>query len=856
MDFLEGGISLANYDGKVIIGTALDNSGIARDAQRAGTSLRSQAAKLAAEYRKQGMSMSDAMKRAWSEIERSGKETTQRVGADLKGNIGGSAGVVVGKLGGLASVLASITAGITAAFGAAAVAITKQAVDAYADYEQLAGGVETLFKGSADKVKQYANDAFFTVGVSANEYMSMVTGFSASLISSLGGNTEKAADVANMALVDMADNANKMGSALESVQAAYQGFSKGQYQLLDNLKLGYGGTKTEMERLLADAQKLTGVKYNINNLADVYSAIHAIQEKLGIAGTTAREAERTITGSAAMTKAAWKNVLTAIAGGGDLDRAINNLVYSVSKYFENIVPVVERSLAGIGQLIEKIAPQLVQTIAASLIRAIPSLLNAVYQMVLGLAQGVAQGIKALFTGGEIKPVSKQLENVSEGFENAAEGANALADATEDAGKAAKKSLAGFDEITKLSSASGGSGDSGGGTTGSIGAISAGAISVNAESVQDNVSPVISAIADNIRGYIEPLRDIDFAPALESIQSFGGAAAALGESVFNALEWVWFNILTPLADWTIEDAAPAAIDTFTEAFRFLGEVLKPVGSGLADLWEECNPLFGFLGDTAVSIIQNIGGLFSDLATTFEDNGGKIEKIFSDLAAIIMYFWDTGFEPWLDDMVSGTEGAFSELGELLSLHISGFLDACGGLTEFLAGVFTGDWKKAWEGLGNAVKGPVNLIIGFLNKLISSVVTSINSMVEAINKLSLKVPDWVPGIGGSTIGFSLKTITAPQIPYLAKGAVLPANKPFLAMVGDQKHGTNIEAPLSTIQEAVALVMEDFASANMAGQETIIEVLREILGAVLGIEIGDDVIGAAVDRYQRKMHIARGEV
>ena len=180
---------------------------------------------------------------------------------------------------------------IGAAAATATVAITKMAVSAYADYEQLVGGVETLFKDSAGKVLEYANQAFQTAGVSANEYMQTAIGVSASLIQSLGGDTAKAADIANMAIIDMSDNVNKLGTDMERVKMAYAGFARNQYQLLDNLALGYQGTKTEMERLLKDAQALTGVKYDINNLADVYSAIHAIQEELGITGTTAKEAE-------------------------------------------------------------------------------------------------------------------------------------------------------------------------------------------------------------------------------------------------------------------------------------------------------------------------------------------------------------------------------------------------------------------------------------------------------------------------------------------------------------------------------------------------------------------------------------
>ena len=307
----------------------------------------------------------------------------------------------------MAASIAKVGAVAIVAFGAASTTIIKQSVEAYAEYEQLIGGVETLFKDSADKVSAAAENAFYTVGMSANEYMETVTSFSASLISSLGGDTEKAAIAADKALVSMADNANKMGSSLESVQTAFLGFSKQQYQLLDNLKLGYGGTKTEMERLLKDAEAFSGVKYDINNLADVYEAVNQIQIKLGIAGTTAKEAEKTIAGAANMTKAAWKNVLTAMSGGGDMNKAINNLVFSVTKLFENVTPIVEKAIVGLGDLVAKSAPAFVETVAAALIRATPGLVKAVYQMIIGVAKGIYNGIVSLLSGATTE-IEKQL----------------------------------------------------------------------------------------------------------------------------------------------------------------------------------------------------------------------------------------------------------------------------------------------------------------------------------------------------------------------------------------------------------------------------------------------------------------
>ncbi|MGP1411478.1 MAG: phage tail protein [Peptoanaerobacter stomatis] len=209
------------------------------------------------------------------------------------------------------------------------------------ELEQSIGGVETLFKNNADMVKKYAQDAYKTVGVSANDYMSNVTSFSASLLQSTAGDTKKAAEVAHMAMVDMSDNANKMGSDISSIQTAYQGFAKQNYTMLDNLKLGYGGTKKEMERLLVDAQKLTGVKYNIDNLSDVYSAIHAIQGEIGITGTTAKEASETLQGSFSAMKSAFQNVLGSIAIGENIEQSLQGLVETTSTFlFNNFIPMV------------------------------------------------------------------------------------------------------------------------------------------------------------------------------------------------------------------------------------------------------------------------------------------------------------------------------------------------------------------------------------------------------------------------------------------------------------------------------------------------------------------------------------
>ena len=268
---------------------------------------------------------------------------------------GQSAGQSLGSS--LVSVMTKViaAAGIGKAFSAA--------ISEGAALQQSLGGVETLFKDSADKVKGYANEAYKTTGLSANAYMENVTGFSASLLQSLGGDTNKAAETANMAMIDMSDNANKMGTSMGSIQLAYQGFAKQNYTMLDNLKLGYGGTKQEMQRLLADAEKLTGVKYDINNLSDVYNAIHAIQENLDITGTTAKEAASTFSGSFESMKAAAQNVLGKLALGENILPSLHALLKTTSTFlFDNFLPMVGNIFSGLGLVltegISQIASQL------------------------------------------------------------------------------------------------------------------------------------------------------------------------------------------------------------------------------------------------------------------------------------------------------------------------------------------------------------------------------------------------------------------------------------------------------------------------------------------------------------------
>ncbi len=286
-------------------------------------------------------------------------------------------------------------AAATAAATATA-ALVKSAVTAYSDYEQLVGGVETLFKDSASEVQKYAANAYQTAGLSANEYMETVTGFSASLLQSLDGDTKAAAEKANVAITDMSDNANKMGTSMESIQNAYQGFAKQNYTMLDNLKLGYGGTKEEMQRLLEDAEKLSGQKFDLSSYADIVDAIHVVQTEMGITGTTAKEAATTIQGSVNMTKAAWQNLVVGIADDTqDFDVLVNNFVDSVTTAGENILPRVEIALKGVGTLVEKLAPVIAKTVPNIVSTTLPSMIKAGTSMIRALLDGLLKAVPEL-----------------------------------------------------------------------------------------------------------------------------------------------------------------------------------------------------------------------------------------------------------------------------------------------------------------------------------------------------------------------------------------------------------------------------------------------------------------------------
>lgn len=317
---------------------------------------------------------------------REGSEKALSFGDVLKANV--ASDFIVSGIRAMASAIKEATAAL--------VDLGKQSIMGFAEQEQLIGGVDTLFKESSAQVQQYANDAYKTAGLSANQYMETVTSFSASLLQSLGGDTAAAARKADQAITDMSDNANKLGTDMTSIQDAYQGFAKQNYTMLDNLKLGYGGTKEEMQRLLADAEKISGVKYDLSSYADIVDAIHVVQTEMGIAGTTAKEAATTIEGSANAMKSAWSNLITGMSNDNlDLDKLVQNVVDSVGTYADNLLPRLQTMLPRFAEGMTQLVNGLLPYVGPAMEMLLPAFVQGVGGLVSGIVQALPAAVQAI-----------------------------------------------------------------------------------------------------------------------------------------------------------------------------------------------------------------------------------------------------------------------------------------------------------------------------------------------------------------------------------------------------------------------------------------------------------------------------
>lgn len=627
--------------------------------------------------------------------------------------------------------------------------------------QQSLGGVETLFKDSADKVKGFANEAYKTTGLSANAYMENVTGFSASLLQSLGGDTNKAAETANMAMIDMSDNANKMGTSMESIQLAYQGFAKQNYTMLDNLKLGYGGTKQEMQRLLADAEKLTGVKYDINNLSDVYSAIHAIQENLDITGTTAREAATTFTGSFESMKAAAQNVLGKIAIGENVTPALQSLLETTKTFlFGNFLPMIGNILSGLGVVltegVSSLASQLFGDAFGSAvyeqIGRVTGIFETFFDMIFGSMdkEGNFEILDALgFSEDAVNQIINIADNIRVTFENIGSVignvGSIVADfvggflGIQDSGQNVNLLGTAFEFLSNvLKGASSILKDITGSLKEHPGIVSAVASAVIGLTTAWKAYKAVSLATKTIESAKNAIFNISFALSQARAVASGTLTAALAAenaaavgasgsfSLFNAvmsanpivlvvgaiaalvaaLAWFFTQTETGRQIWQ------GFMDWLPSAWQSISSTLSGVWNGIVEtattVWNNMMAVVAPIIQGVVDFIKSVWDGISLwwtanqtlIQTTFETVWNAIQTVIQTVMPIIQSIIETAMNilaPFIETTWNNICTVVTTVWELIKIAIQTAMDVIGGIIKAVMAIINGDWSTAW----NAIK-----------------------------------------------------------------------------------------------------------------------------------------------------------
>ena len=709
--------------------------------------------------------MATELGKAYVQIIPSAKGISGMIQKEMGGEVA-SAGVSAGEslgskmVGALKAVV--VAAGIGKVIGAA--------LNEGAALQQSLGGIDTLFKASAEKVKSFANEAYKTTGLSANSYMENVTGFSASLLQSLGGDTDKAADIANMAMIDMSDNANKMGTSMDSIQVAYQGFAKQNYTMLDNLKLGYGGTKQEMQRLLADAEKLTGVKYDINNLSDVYSAIHAIQENLDITGTTAKEAASTFTGSFESMKAAAQNVLGKLAIGENILPSLRALLDTTSTFlFNNFLPMLGNIFSGLGVVLsEGISNVVSQVFGESIGNAVNGQLSRVvgifqtfFDMIfgslnrednidileaLGFSEGaatqivnIAENIRETFINigsaiGDILGIAGEFVSELLGIESGEQGVNLLGTAFELLSSALKGVSSFIKDITSFFKENQAAADllktaivalgvgipvvefatfiaSLGGIPG-IFAIIQTAITGFAASATAAISaiPIVGWIAAAVAALAWFFTQTETGKAL--LQDFMSWLSNLWESIAPTLTEIWNNMVTAATT-----AWNAMVEFVTPIIQSVVDFIKSVWDDISSWWTENQTLIQTTFETVWNAIQTViqtvmGVIQTIIETAMSILGPYIEMAWNNICTVVTTVW-----------------------ELIKNSIQTIIDVIQGIIKAVMLAITGDWSGAWDtikGIGDTiwngiVKNAQTIFNGFA-QILSNTWNTISSVASS--------------------------------------------------------------------------------------------------------------------------------
>lgn len=586
--------------------------------------------------------------------------------------------------------LKTLAKGATVAIGiagAGATALMGGAITEGASLQQSVGGVETLFKGDAGKVKANADLAYKTAGLSANAYMETVTSFSASLLNSLGGDTAKSAEIADMAIIDMADNANKFGTDMESIQNAYQGFAKQNYTMLDNLKLGYGGTKEEMKRLLSDAQKLTGVKYDMDNLSDVYSAIHAIQENLDVTGTTAKEASSTFAGSFASMKASVSNLLGKMATGGNVKRAMSQLIDSASTFlFDNAIPMVSNVISSlpkvIGVGITKMAPKVKEagsSIAKSLKEGLISILPASMGEAINSLSGMVGDVK-----NNIVPNIQALAPVAERALSAiGTGVTLAIGVMQTIAPVAEQAFGAIGECVTVA----------------VGVVQA---------VMPTITTTIQTVVNNVSPIIETFKNI-FITAMPVVQGIIEGACTFISGIMPTVSSVFE---------TVGEAVQGVLSVLGEHMGLFSTIVSVVVAVVSTVWSAMAPVISTVVDTILLVVDN-------LLT-------GITEVFNFLSPYISVIWDSicGFFSTASETLTTVVGTLQEIFQGLSDTVSTVFGTIQSVVESSIGAVTG-----------VIQGAIDTISGFIS--------SVGSAIESAKNLPSTIGNKIGGIFGFAYG-----------------------------------------------------------------------------------------------------------
>ena len=747
--------------------------------------------------------MATELGQAYVQIMPSAKGIKGSIQGQLSGEAtaaGDSAGSLLG--GSLVAKLAGIIA--AAKIGELITKGISASISEGANLQQSLGGIETLFKGSADKVKKYANEAYKTSGLSANDYMENVTSFSASLLQSLGGDTAKAADVANMAMVDMSDNSNKMGTSMENIQNAYSGFARGSYVMLDNLKLGYSGTKEEMQRLLTDATKLTGVKYDINNLSDVYEAIHAIQGQIGITGTTAKEAASTFSGSFASMKSSWSNVLGGLSLGQDIKPALNALAETTSTFlFRNLIPMVTNVIKGL--------PGAITTFFQA---AAPQFLSAGTALMDSLGIGISGG-----ASGILSKIQTVISPIIQGFQTAFSQIPAL-----------------FQTIVSAVSPF-------------IETIINGFSRLDFSGIQaliSNILPALQAGITTMAGIVKPAFD----GVVESIVGMWNAAQPLLTTLAGALMPA-FQVLGSFLGGVLKGILMGVSSAF-DAIKIIIQILTPVVDFLVGVFQKIAPVLQTVAQwigTAIGLFANMGSAGSGLSGIMSSAWSNIKSAISTAGSSI-----GGVISSVRSFFSSLGSAGSALGSLLSGVWRGIVSVISGAVGSIAG-FIGQIKAAFSGLGNInLSGAGSAIMeGFLSGL-QAVWGKIKSFVGGI-------ADWIKEHKGPIeyyrnllvpAGTAIMTGLDESLQERFKGVKSTVSGIADKLTSEFSNGTTLA--VDELSQKSTYSIDDLSNSSSStdnSMNTIIQILLEILAKDPDIILdGDSVVEKIASKMSDKLN------